>query len=533
MSLVDVHGRPLQARAEDTGLRHAHEGASRRGTFFAPWRPGLRSADADWIPDRNQAIARARDLERNDPVAASAISRRINSTVGFRWRLCAKVSAKALGITPVQARDLRMQIEAKFRPYAYGPTFSADAERKKTFGQLLRLAAAEIMRAGENVALVEWAEAEDTRFRTRLRIVDPDRLSNPQGAPDTPVLKGGIARDPASFATTGGWLREAHQFDLGVTTKSMTWRFWPRHSTPLGRPQFLHAFDELRAGQSRGVSRFVAALKKFRALSKFTDATLESAALNALVLGFARSQAGPAAISESLTAEDIVRFEDEREEYYKEHPVELDGVTLPVLPFGDEIELKTAGRDTTGFDSFTRSILRLIAAALGVTYEELSMDFSQTNYSSARAALAVAWTEVLAFRGLIKAQLADPFYLAWLEEAIDIGEVVLPPGAPDFYDAMDAYAECDWIGPGRGYIDPTKEIAAAAARIEAGISTLEKECADQGDDWEEVAEQKAFEKQRYDELGLVYPGDAGALAAVAAVAASPEHQQALDAPATR
>jgi capsid protein len=71
----------------------------------------------------------------------------------------------------------------------------------------------------------------------------------------------------------------------------MVWRDWLVYSTPLGRPQVLHAFDKLRAGQSRGVSRFVAALKTFRAF-KFTDATLEAATLNALFLGFVKSNAG-------------------------------------------------------------------------------------------------------------------------------------------------------------------------------------------------------------------------------------------------
>src|SRR6185312_9912081 len=132
----------------------------------------------------------------------------------------------------------------------------------------------------------------------------------------------------------------------------------------------LHAFDELRAGQTRGVTRFVSALKHFRALAKFTDATLEAATLNALLVGFVKSQSGPAAISESLTAEDIVKFEDERQDHYGENPVVVDGATFSVLPFGDEIDLKTASRDTGGFDAFTRAILRLIAASLGLTYEE-------------------------------------------------------------------------------------------------------------------------------------------------------------------
>ncbi len=264
-----------------------------------------------------------------------------------------------------------------------------------------------------------------------------------------------------------------------------------------------HWFDAERAGQSRGVTRFASVLKSFRSLARFTDATLQSATINALFAAFVQSSAGPEAVSESLSAENLSEFEKDREAFYDESPIVMGGESrIPVLPFGDEIKMATAARDVTAFDAFVRAIIRLIASALGVTYEEISMDYSQTNYSSARAALIHAAAETDAMQATLQSQLVQPFYVGWLEEAFDRGFIVPPPGAPDFLDAVDAYAACKWIGPKRGYIDPTKEILAMAGRIEARVSTLEDECADQGKDWEEVAEQLAREKAKYEELGL-------------------------------
>jgi len=251
-------------------------------------------------------------------------------------------------------------------------------------------------------------------------------------------------------------------------------------------------------------------LKSLRGLNRFKDMTLEAVTLNAMLVAFAKSSGGPQAVSEHFTADDLLEFEEGRQESYEDSPVTIGGARIPVLPLGDEIQMQTASRDTGGFDPFVRSILRLIAAALGLTYEELSMDFSQTNYSSARAALAIAWDELLTFRSLIADQIANPFFVAWLEEAFDIGAIVPPPGAPDFYDAMDAYSECLWIAPGKGVIDPTKEIDAAAARIEANLSTLERECAEDGEDWNDVLAQRAIEKAEMERLGLGAPD--GALA---------------------
>lgn len=531
--LVMPSGRPItrrdvdRARAESRSgleLGHANEAASRQGTFLANWRPNLRSADGDWLWDRDDVVARARDASRNDVVGASAGNRKVNRAVGQGWRLASRVNARALGITQEQAAELRAQIDTEFRLFAYGVGFQSDAERKKTFGQNLKLAAAHLFHDGEACGTIEWAEDEPTKYKTRLRMVDPDRLSNPDGQPDSDVLRGGVQRD-AVGRVDGYWFREGHPNDLG-SIKGYKWRYWPRFSTPLGRPQVVHALDERRAAQSRGVSAFVSVLKSLRGMNRFKDSTIEAATINALMVAFVKSNAGPAAVSDNFDTDALNDWDADREAFYKEHPVSLSGAQIPVLPLGDEIEMQNASRDVGGFDGFMRAVLRLIAAALGITYEELSMDFSQTNYSSARAALAIAWDEMLAFRGILRDQVANPFFVAWLEEAFEIGAIAVPTGAPDFYDAIDAYAECIWIAPSRSIIDPTKEVDAAAARIEAGLSTLEQECADLGLDWREVLEQRAIEQAEMKRLGL--PNYGAALAAAGQDARDPLRDKSLD-----
>lgn len=553
-TLVDTAGRPLRASAS-TAPDRPHEGARSRGFFMKNWRSGgLRSADADWLYDRDEVVARARDVARNEGIGAAAGMRVINAAVGHRWDFTSKPNWKALGISYEDARELGSQIDALWEMYAYGIHFQPDAERTKTFGQLLRMSAAHIFHDGEMVGLVEYADDEPTRFKTRLRIVDPDRLSNPNGLPPKTRLENGntvtagVERNPAGVPVRY-WIREGHPSDLGAVP-NMTWSPWARYSTNLGRPQVIHAFDQLRAGQTRGITRFVTVLKHFRSLSKFTEKTIEAATLNAMFLGFVKSNAGPSSIKDGVVdMDELAAFASERDDFYDEHPVEVDGVRMPVLGLDDDVTMQTTARDTSGFGEFTRSMVRLIAAGLGVTYEEISMDFSQVNYSSARAALLVAWKETLALRGLIEQQIAWPFFAAWLEEAFDLGLIMPPAGAPDFYDAIDAYVEGAWRGPGRGHIDPTKEVAAAAARIETGISTLEKECAEyDGSDWEETLEQQAREAAKRSDLRLAPLAGAsvsdstpeedrqrdqrpsgGALAGVRAMADAPEHNAFLDA----
>lgn len=566
--LVHPSGRPItsvevarakaQANAGGDPARSPFDSASRLGPWMQGWTPTLGSADRDWLPGRNTTVARIRDIGRNDPVGASVIARKKNAVVGKGWSLSSRPDARALGISPQVAAELGAAIQSEWQLYITSPDFQVDAERTSSWPQLLRTATGHDTQDGEALGLVEYAHDEPTRYKTRLRLVDPDRLSNPNMRPDSATLAGGVERNAAGVPFKY-WIRERHPNDLGFGVGSFVWQDFDRF-TPHGRPQVLHVFEKERAGQTRGISRFVSALKSFKALASFTDATLQAATINALIVAFVKSSAGPDAVSEYFTTEDLTAFEKDREDFYAKNPVNLGGgARAPVMPLGDEIEMQSQSKDVTSFDSFVRAILRLIAAALGLTYEEMTMDYSQTNYSSARAALIHAWAEIQVQFSRLEDQLVRPFFAAWLEEAFDSGYIEIPAGAPDFYEAQAAYCRAFWRGPGRGYIDPTKEILAAAARIEAGVSTLQDECADQGDDWEEIMEQRVREIVRRRELLKKYdlppetdlsaanmmgadttptngpppedarPGDRSALAAIARFANSADHEAFLDA----
>lgn len=78
-------------------------------------------------------------------------------------------------------------------------------------------------------------------------------------------------------------------------------------------------------------------------------------------------------------------------------------------------------------------------------------------------------------------------------EAMERNELPLPAGAPTYIEARAAYSRCSWTGVARGWIDPTKERAGAVMGMDAALSTLKRECAEQGLDYEEVLHQRAAE----------------------------------------
>ena len=101
---------------------------------------------------------------------------------------------------------------------------------------------------------------------------------------------------------------------------------------------------------------------------------------------------------------------------------------------------------------------------------------------------------------------ATPVYGAWLEEAVDRGRVPLPVNAPAFAEWRAAYAQCRWIGPGRGWVDPVKERQGEVMGLDAGFGTLEETVADiAGADWRDRLEQRAVEIAEMKRLGLKMP----------------------------
>ena len=96
-------------------------------------------------------------------------------------------------------------------------------------------------------------------------------------------------------------------------------------------------------------------------------------------------------------------------------------------------------------------------------------------------------------------------YRSWLEEVLETGAIVLPKGAPAFWEAVDAYTESKWRGRGKAVADPLKQTQAEVLAIAEGIRTYDDVLGEYGTDLEEVIEQRAAEKRMIENAGLQYP----------------------------
>jgi capsid protein len=97
---------------------------------------------------------------------------------------------------------------------------------------------------------------------------------------------------------------------------------------------------------------------------------------------------------------------------------------------------------------------------------------------------------------------------AWLEEAVAIGAVEMPPGlTPDqFYLARDALVKGTFVTASSAMIEPARERQAQQMGLAMGVETLDSICAEEGEAWEDNLEQIAREKLYAADLGLSLPG---------------------------
>jgi lambda family phage portal protein len=532
--IVDSNGKPFgdlpaggRARA-DSGLggtvlavppysnAFPYEASSYGTPEMGNWYPWIRSPDSEINLHRDQMVARSRDLARNDGWASGGITRILDNTVGAHMRLSANpdylaLSMFAKGFDAVWADEFRRAVEALWRGYSEDIGHYNDVSRELTISQQLRLALRHKLVDGDSLIVAYWMPERigrgGAKYATAFQLVDPDRLSNPYQMIDSKHLRGGVEIDQHGVPIAYH-IRKAEQNDWYNAHESMVWERIERED-PDGWRRVIHDFERDRANQHRGIGIFTPVLKHAKMLARYYGVELQAATVATIFGTYVTSPYDPAMIEAAMDSDggELGFYQDLRTDWSKERPAMLNNVRVPTLAPGEEIKQVAAAHPHTGFEDFAHEMLRSIAAALGVSAEQITQDWSKTNYSSARAALLESWKTLTRRNTEFKVGTATPIYACWLQEAMERGDLddVLPRNAPDFIDAATAYTRCDWLGVARGWVDPVKEKQGAILGLDGGLSTLKRECAEQGLDWEEVLHQRAIEVDTFKRLGLPPP----------------------------
>ncbi len=524
-TLVDASGRPLRARA-DTGAGPGSL-ANNVGRGFFPyqaadwqtqemgaWLPWIRSPDAEINQFRDRMVARSRDQVRNDGRSSGGITRILDNAVGASLRLSAapdyralaEISGAAFDIT--WANEFRRAVEARWRLFSNDLGRYNDVSRQLTVSQQLRLALRHKLIDGEDLVVNYWLPERigrgAARYATAYLVVDPDRLSNPNQMVDTRYMRNGVEIDD-NGVPIAYHIRKAHQNDWYNSVESMIWERVEREDDD-GWLRVIHDFERERAGQNRGIGVFIPVLAHAKMLARYYGIELQAAALAASIGTYVTSPYDPAEAMDAVGGDSELGFyQGLRAEWNDERPAMFNGVRVPALAPGEDIKALTSEHPHNGFTEFVHEMQGCVASALGISLEQVTQDWSRSNYSNMRGSLLESWKTLIRRRLEFSAGTASPMYSVWLRESMENGELPLPNGAPDFLEGATAYAACSWLGPGRGWVDPVKEPQGSILKMDAALTTLKQECAEQGGDWEEWLDQRQIEIQGFRERNIPLP----------------------------
>lgn len=151
-----------------------------------------------------------------------------------------------------------------------------------------------------------------------------------------------------------------------------------------------------------------------------------------------------------------------------------------------------AEHPTASFGEFMSFLIRVAGVKLGLPLELALMDFSRTNYSSARASMEQSYRSFRIHQRRFAGRVLTPLYRWRVSKWVKEGRL---KGRDDMF-------RHNWLGQPWPYLDPQKEAVGSAVAIDTGLSTLSRELAKRGIEFNEWVEEAADEARRKAEAGI-------------------------------
>lgn len=476
MAAAIEQARAPKAAAPRASAR-AYAGAA-TGRLTSDWNPLNTSADSEILSSLRGLRARSRELIRDNEYALRAQRLVQNNVIGQGVGMQAQVAN-----TRGRLQDgINQQIEDawdrwcdKDRCHIGGTLAFVDIERM-ILGELF--AAGEVL-----VRLVRTAVGTGNRVPLTLEIIEADRLIDQWStarAPNGNAIRMGVEVDrygrPQAY-----WLWPTHPGDYSFAS------FEPSRFVRVPAADMIHLYVQDRLPQTRGVPWMHAALKRLRDMGGYAEAEIVAARASASIMGFLET---PDAQPADDTAADGAGI------------VDMEPGTIKQLASGQKFAGFAPTRPNAAMDPFMRLMLRGIASATGVSYESLSRDYSQSNYSSSRLALLDDRDLWRSLQSWYIRNFRAPLHRAWMEAATVAGQFAFG----DYYTQRDRYEAVRFRPRGWSWVDPTREVAAYIAAVQAGFMTVGDVIAltGSGTDLEDVLKSRRAELDLMAENGLIF-----------------------------
>jgi len=280
---MDMGQSAISAPPMTPEIETSYAAGSRRARDMASWGAWRVSPDAAALPELDTINARIEDLVRNNGIAAGARRTLVDNVVGPRITCKPNPDRIQLGRTPEWVQEWSRVVESEWATFADTNWF--DAGGRHTFHSATRLAVRSLATNGEALALPLWIQGngrgDSSRWYTRLQMVHPARLSDPDLKTANENIRGGVELnsygEPVAYH-----IQKPPPGERVPTVQLREWERVPAYQT-WGRVRVIHLYDQEDVGQSRGISGLVSVLRQFGMLSKFHTEKLRVAVLDSMM----------------------------------------------------------------------------------------------------------------------------------------------------------------------------------------------------------------------------------------------------------
>ena len=461
--------------------KRAYQGAL-ISRLTADWRASQLSPDAEIRNSIRKLRDRSRELIRNNPYAKQAKRTTQLNVVGTGMKFQSLVKQIRGGKRDERINDA---IEEKWEEWTQA--YNCDCAGRHSFHEFEWILAGALPESGEAIFRIVRQQFGESKVPLALQVIESDLLDEEYSG--ATLAKGNEWRNGVEVDQWGKAVRYSIMSRHPGDAYYLTNQGKQKENLLLPAKDIIHLYMPERPGQNRGVPWFHPVMDDLHQFQGYEEAAVIRARQGASVTGFITNNSG------ELIGDDVEA---------SERVQDFQPGTFKYLAPGESVSVPDIDYPSQQYEMFIKNKVRRFASGFGCSYETISKDFSETNYSSSRLSLLEDREHWRFCQKYIIQNFHYRIFKEWLSLAVLSGELDFP----DYTSNPKRYCKPRWTPPAQHYVDPLKEVKAYREAEQAGYMSKSQVIAmSGGGDYDDIVREIKREQDVASNLGVTLDKD--------------------------